>query len=244
MSKKRKGDILNDWKVPSHKQRVWRVTRKILKPFFSVKKVEFLGEKFPDKCIIVSNHNNKKGPMVYELNLPVFHASWGAYQMLGNYSSRFHYLRDVLYIQKNGLGKFQATIKALFEAIFSIYMYKGMKILPSYPDARLIRTLKYSMEMLESGGAVSVYPEDSNTGYFDEMTHFYSGFVLLSQQYYKKHGEDLPIFPVYYGRNKKKIVIGKPLYVQDLVKQGLDRDQIAEQFRLEVNKIYYEHFKD
>ena len=244
MAKTNKNDIIKEWKVPKRKQRVWRVTKRIFKPFFSVKSVEFLGEKFPDKCIIVSNHNNKKGPMVFELNLPVFHASWGAYQMLGNYKSRFRYLRDVLYIQKNKLSKFKATLKAGFEAIFSIYMYRGMKILPSYPDSRFRKTLKYSMDMLDAGNAVSVYPEDSNEGYFDEMTHFFPGFVMLAQQYYKNTGEDVPIFPVYYGRKKKKIVVGKPLYVQDFVKQGLDREQIAEEFRKAVNQLYYDHFKE
>ena len=153
-------------------------------------------------------------------------------------------MRDVLYIQKNGVNKFKATLKAGFEAIFSIFIYKGMKILPSYPDARLIKTLKYSMNMLNAGYAVSVYPEDSNKGYFKEMTHFFPGFVMLAQQYYKTTGEDLPVFPVYYGRKKKKIVVGTPLYVQDFVNQGLDREEIAEKFRLEVNQLYYDHFKE
>ena len=43
---------------------------------------------------------------------------------------------------------------------------------------------------------------------------------------------------------KKKIVVGKPLYVQDFVKQGLNREEIAEQYRLAVNQLYYDHFKE
>ena len=203
-----------------------------------------MGEKFPKKCIIVSNHNNKKGPVVYEFSLPVRHATWGAYPMLGSYSMRFHYLRDIFYMQKNGVKKWKATLRAGFEALFSIYAYKGIKVIPSYPDARLMKTLQYSMQCLDNDIAVSVYPEDSDNGYFDEMTHFFSGFVMLADMYYKKSGEDLPVFPVYYGRKKKKIVVGKPLYVQDLVKQGLSRDEIAEKFRLEVNKLYSDHFKE
>ncbi|MBQ8885765.1 MAG: hypothetical protein IJY62_05315 [Clostridia bacterium] len=235
--------MAKDWKVPKRKQPVWRVTKKIISPFFKAKEVVFEGEKFPDKCIIVSNHNNKKGPMVFEVSLPVFHATWGAYQMLGTYKERFRYLRDVLYIQKNGFSKFKATMKAWFEAIFSIYMYRGMKILPSYPDARFRKTLQYSMAVLEAGCAVSMYPEDSSEGYFEELTHFLPGFVMLAQQYYKKTGEDVPVFPMYWGRKGNKIVVGKPLYVQDFVKEGLNREEIAEQFRLAVNGLYYKYFK-
>jgi hypothetical protein len=182
--------------------------------------------------------------MVFEMNLPTFHVTWGAYQMLGSYKMRFRYLRDVLYIQKNGLGKFKATFKAMIEAIFSIYTYKGMKVLPSFPDARFRRTLQYSLECLEAGYNISLYPEDSNKGYFDEMVHFFPGFVMLSEQYYKKTGVDLPIYPMYYGRKKNKIVVGKPLFVQDYASKGMKRDEIAEIFRLEVNKLYHDHFKE
>ena len=232
------------WKLPKKRQPIWAIFKFILHPFFYVKNVEFLGEKFPKKCIIVSNHNNKKGPVVYEFSLPTRHATWGAYQMLGSYKMRFNYLRDIFYMQKNGVKKFKATLRAGFEAIFSIFAYKGIKVIPSYPDARFRKTLQYSMQCLDNDLAVSVYPEDSDQGYFDEMTHFFPGFVMLADMYFKRTGEDLPIFPAYYGRKKKKIVVGKPLYVQELAKQGKSRDEIAEVFRLEVNKLYQEHFKE
>ena len=233
-----------NWKVPKRKQPVWGVVRGIIRPFVKVKSVEFEGERFPDVCIILSNHNNKKGPVVYEMNLPIHHITWGAHQMLGSYKDRFLYLRDVFYMQKNGVKKFKATLRAGFEAIFSVYFYRGIKVLPTYPDARFRKTLRYSLQVLESGAAVSLYPEDSNEGYFDEMTHFHSGFVVLSQTYFKKTGVDLPVFPMYYGRKKNKIVVGKPFYVQELLSQGYDRDGVAEFFKDEVNRLYTEYFKE
>ena len=230
-----------EWKFPK-KQPIWSIFRKIFTLFFTAKSIVYEGEQLPNKCIIVSNHNNKKGPMVFEINLPIKHATWGAYQMLGTYKERFHYLKDIFYMQKNGVGKFKATLRAGFEAIFSVFIYKGMKILPSYPDVRFRKTLQYSMDVLDAGCAVSMYPEDSNAGYFEELTHFFSGFVMLAQQYYKKTGEDVPVFPVYWGRKGNKIIVGKPLYVQNLMKEGLTRDEIADRFRLEVNGLYHRHF--
>jgi hypothetical protein len=47
---------------------------------------------------------------------------------------------------------------------------------------------------------------------------------------------------MYWGRKKNKIVVGKPLYVQSLLKEGLTRDEIAERFRLEVNGLFQRHF--
>ena len=100
------------------------------------------------------------------------------------------------------------------------------------------------MQVLESGAAISLYPEDSDQGYFEVMTHFHPGFIMLASTYFKKTGVDLPVFPMYYGRKKNKIVVGKPLYVQELFKQGLTRDEIAETFKNEVNRLYYEYFQE
>ena len=67
---------------------------------------------------------------------------------------------------------------------------------------------------------------------------------MLAEQYYKKTGDGLTVFPVYYGRKKKKIVVGKPLYIQPMVKVGFDRTQIADRCMCEVNKLYRDNFKD
>lgn len=64
---------------------------------------------------------------------------------------------------------------------------------------------------------------------------------MLSERYFKKTGIDVPIYPVYYQIKKRIMVIGKPVYMQDLVKKGMNRDQIAEHFRVLVNNLYYEY---
>ena len=146
-------------------------------------------------------------------------------------------------MKKQKYSKFRATIKAAFEAVFSKLIYKGIKLIGTYPDARLKSTLKKSVKVLNDNKAILIFPEDSNNGYFDEMTHFFTGFVILSEYYYKMHNEDLPIFPIYYKREQKKMVVGTPIYVQKLIQQGLDREEIAQYYRDAVNNLYYQYFK-
>ena len=66
---------------------------------------------------------------------------------------------------------------------------------------------------------------------------------MLSLKYYKEYGIDLPIYPVYYSIKKKIMVIDKPIYVQDLVKQGLSRQEIAKVFCDKVNQLYFDYVK-
>ena len=40
------------------------------------------------------------------------------------------------------------------------------------------------------------------------------------------------------------MVIGKALFVQNFVKQGLDRYQIAQRFCDEVNQLYFDYVRD
>ena len=230
----------NDYKfkLPSRKQRVFSIFKWIVSPFFKAKNIINLNEDLPKKAIVVSNHSAKKGPMALELSYPNFNVKWGAHEMLGNYKSRYNYLRNVLYIQKLGKKKFPATVKALFEALFSVFIYKGMKFIPTYTDMRFMNTLKYSMQVLDSNASVLIFPEDSSKGYFDELTSAFPGFVMLAERYYKKTGEDVPVIPAYYYKKGSKVVIGKPLYVQNLIKEGLNTAEIAEKFKNEINSLY------
>lgn len=236
--------MAKEFKVPSRKQPIFKVFRKIL-ALTKWRGIKIIArpENLPNKCILVSNHSAKVGPMAYEIALPIFNIKWGAHEMLGNYRMRRRYLKDVFYVQKQGMSKTKANIKASFEAIFSKRIYTGMKIIGTYPDARLRITIKNSIKVLEDDKAILVFPEDSNKGYFDIMTSFFPGFVMLSEQYYKIHNEDLPIYPVYYYHPTKEMVIGEPIYVQDLVKEGKNRKEIAEVYCQAVNALYYKYFK-
>ena len=239
MAKKR------EFKVPSKRQPIFSVVRKILKmTLWRGISVTVLPDKIEERSILVGVHAAKKAPMAYELMLPVFNVKWGAHEMLGNYKSRRAYLKDVFYMQKQGMKKGRATIKASFEAIFSKMLYKGMKLIGTYQDGRMRTSLKDSVKVLEDNKAIVIFPEDSSTGYFDVLTSFFPGFVMLSESYYKKHGVDLPIYPIYYNHKIRKMVVGYPYYVQDLRKKGMDRYEIAQFFCNEVNKLYYEFFEE
>ena len=234
---------MKEFKLPKRRQPFFNFVKKILRIFIKAEVVSHC-EQIPEKSIIVTNHSAKMGPMVYELYYPRYHATWGAHPMLGNYKSRFLYLRDVLYIQKLGKKKLPATLKALFEACFSIFFYKGMKIMPTYTDMRFLYTVRNSMEVLDMGASVMIFPEDSAEGYFDELKGAFPGFVMLAEQYFNKTGEDVPIVTAYYHKPSKKIIINPPKSVQKLKAEGMSRNEIAEFFKEEINGIFREHFKE
>lgn len=188
MSKKK------EFKVFKKKQPFFNFIKIFLRMYYRRPRVVVIPDKVEEKAIFVSNHCSKQGPMILEVYLPYFHAKWGAHEMLGNYKTRFHYLRDVYYIQKK---------KAGFEAFFSIYFYKGMKIIGTYQSAQLLTTINNSIKVIENNIPVMIFLENSNDGYEDVIGEFFSGFVLLAERYYKKNQVDLPIYPMYFHEKKK-----------------------------------------
>lgn len=209
----------------------------IMRTFYHKPRVTQL-EEIQQPCIFVSNHDAKRGPVIAELYLPVRTAKWGAYQMLCDYNTRRKYLRDIFYIKKQGYGRGLASFKAFFEAFFSLFIYRGMNFLPTYPDARLAKTINESVEVLKSGMSVFIFPEDSDDGYKEVMEKFFPGFVMLADAYYRKTGKDVPVYPVYYHAKSKKMVIGAPRFPRALKEQGLDRNAVADVLRDDVNALF------
>ncbi len=238
MKNKKPNKDFEEFRLPKRNQPIFKFFSRILfKPIFGVK-CESAVESLPDKAIIVSCHAAKNGPIAIAVSYPKFALTWGHHAMLGSYRERFRYLRNVLYIQKLHKNKLVATLKALYEAVFSIYIYKGIKVIGTYTDMRLLTTVRNSMEALDAGASVIIYPEDSSEGYFDELRSAFPGFAILSAIYYKKHGEDVPIIPAYISLGKRRFILGEPRYAHEMELSGMTKEQIADAIKDDINALY------
>ena len=241
MAKKKKDFRLFKTRQPVYKP--FKAT--IMRLIFKKPEIINLAGEIENKSIIVVNHSNKSGPPCLDMYFPKKTAKWGAYQMFGNYKSRKGYLRDILYIQKCGCKPgFRTSLKASILGFLNPLVYKGMWMMPTYPDGRLKETIKNSCTVINADIPVMVFPENSNDGYKDVLTEFFPGFVMLAMAYYRQTGVDIPIYPTYYSIKKRILVIGKPLFVQDMVKEGLDRYQIAERYCNAVNELYFKYVEN
>ncbi len=153
-----------EYEPPRKKQPVYACFKALLRIFVRKVRTVTLGGELSEPCLYLANHANKMGPMIYSMFFPVYHVNWGASQMLGNYRERYRYLRDILYIKKNGTGRAMASFRAFFEAFFSQFVYRGMKLLPTYTDGRLARTVKKSVELLGMDISLMIFPENPTKG--------------------------------------------------------------------------------
>ena len=144
MSKENKDKKWPKFKMPKRRQPIFSFFKKLIfRPLYGCK-FESMIEQLPEKAIFPSIHSAKKGPVSITVTYPKFNGMWGHHGMLESYAERFKYLRNTLYIQKLHKGKFIATIKATYESIFSIFIYKGMHVIGTYTDMRFLQTVRNS----------------------------------------------------------------------------------------------------
>ncbi len=243
MQRQSKEKRAREYKVPSRRQPFFAPVKWIFKLFLGCKIVNEESNPLPERAILISNHSAKSGPMALEVSLPVFNVKWGAHEMLGNYRSRYNYLRNVLYIKKLKKGKLYSTVKAFIEAIFSLRLYRGMKFIGTYTDIRFASTVKDSMKVLDANASVLIFPEDSNEGYLDVLTSAFPGFAVLAKQY-KKRREEVPVIPLYYHKKSRRIFVGKAFLVSELEARGMTQEDIAEYGKDRINELYFNNISD
>ena len=201
-------------------------------------------QKLDKRAIFVANHSAASGPLTYELYFPHYFIPWGTHEMCGNYKMRWNYLYHVFYRQKLKYSKFKAFVLATGFGAISKFLYRATGLIGTYKDARLTKTFKHSFAVLDKDISLLIFPENSNDGYFDKPIQYQEGFVKLSKLYYKKTNIDLPVYNIYYSKEKNKIIIDKPLKINELAKQGFTEDQIAKKFLENAYNIFENHIEN
>lgn len=222
-----------------HKHGIFtRALKAIIKVFKTKPKIFNQNETLPDQAIFICNHSGAGGPFSLSLFFPKLFVPWGAHPMTEGYISRWKYLYHVFYQQKLKYGKLRSFLISTPFALISKMLYNGMHVIPTFTDLRVRKTFEISKKHLNIGNPVLIFPEDSSDGYHDILKHYNGGFVYLSFDYFKTYQIDLPVYPIYYNQKSNAILIEKPHYLQEDLKKGFRRDQIAEKFKNLANDMH------
>lgn len=219
----------------------FRFIKSIMRIFKRKPKFKYLGEKPKNPCIYISNHSAASGPVTYELYLPANMRMWGTYEMCGGFRMRWRYLKNVYFRKKKKRTKLGSFLLATVVCPFMALFYKGMRILPTYPDARLATTVKKSIAEMENGISMLIFPENSDDGYHEVLKEFHCGFFALAKLYYERTGKDIDIVDMYYHRRANVVIVGEPRSYTSLAERFDSREQVAEFFLNDVNDMFFEH---
>ena len=203
----------------------------IKKPHF-----KYIGDKIEDGSLILSNHVGTSAPLALELYLNQPIRFWGAWQMNASLGKVYGYQTKAYYHEKKHWNLFLARLFCIIASPLTWIFYRGLRLIPTYKDSRLRRTLSMSIEAIKNKESVVIFPENSEKGYLDKLEGFFGGFVLLAKLCLKE-GIDLPIYLAYYKKSEKVYVIDKKIMFSELISTGLAQEEIAKKLCDRVNEL-------
>lgn len=214
----------------------FRFVKKIMRLFIKPTEFIYLGEKINEPTIILSNHVGTAAPLAWELygNLPF--RFWGAHEMNSGLIKLYKYQTRVFYHEKKHWNLHLARLFCLIASPLTNMFYKGINLISTYKDIRFKHTITESIQTLDEGKSVIVFPEISDKGYLDVLEGFHQGFTMLGSILLKK-GKDMPITVAYFRKNEKRYIVDRPIMLSDLFKDGASREAIAKRLCDRCNEL-------
>jgi hypothetical protein len=161
---------------------------------------------------------------------------WGASEMNSGLISLYKYQTKIYYHEKKHWNIHLARLFCLIASPLTYLFYSGLNLISTYKDARLVKTMRESIQAIKEGDNIVAFPEISDNGYLAELEGFHEGVVLLAEFCYKR-GIDIPIFVTYFRKSDLKYFIDKPILYSELASSGKTRLELAEELCQRCNAL-------
>ena len=177
----------------------------------SYPKMEVVGaENLPDgPYLAVGNHAQLHGPVACELYFPGNRYTWCAHQMMERKEVPAYAYQDFWSGKPKWCRWFYKGLSYVLAPISSC-VFNNANTIAVYRDNRIITTFKQTVQRLEEGNGVVVFPEC-----YEPHNHivlqFQENFISIAKLYYKRTGKKLDFVPLYVCPDLHKLVLGKPI---------------------------------
>ena len=187
---------------------IYKILRFLIWLFYPKPKI--LGtEHLPDEpCVIVGNHTQMNGPLVAELHLPGKRYIWCAGQMMHWKEVAPYAFEDFWSFKPKWTHPFYRLLSHLVTPL-AVCLFNNAHTVPVYHDARLRTTLRESMERLEEGNNLVIFPEH-NVPCNHILYDFQDRFIDLARLYYRRSGKALAFVPMYVAPTLRETRLGEP----------------------------------
>jgi hypothetical protein len=200
----------------------FRILRRTVRLF--VKKYKLYGtENLPEEpCVLVGNHSQAYGPLAAEYCMPRESYIWCVGEMLNRKEIPAYAFKD--FWENNKPPRTHWFYKMLGHLIapLAAYALSNAHTVPVYRDNRVVTTFRRSVDLLEEGADIVIFPEKVDP-YNAIIGEFNEYFAFLARIYYQKTQKALRFTPMYIAPNLNSIHFGKPVCYNP---EGDDRAEI------------------
>ena len=220
---------------PIEEPRFCKFLRWIVGVFYP--KMELVGlEKLPEApFILVGNHSQAHGAIVAEERLPFDHYTWCNYQMMDKKEVSQYALEDFWQDKPQWTQPFWRLVSKIIRYP-AVYIMSHARTIPVYHDNRCISTFRKSIEKMQDGYNLVIYPE-CRTRYNNIIFDFQDRFIDLAKMYHKRTGQALSFVPMYLAPKLRKIFFCDPIRYDPAVPMDIQRARIKQQLMDAITQI-------
>ena len=162
-----------------------------------------------EPCVIVGNHTQMNGPIIAELYFPGKPWIWCAGEMMHLKEVPGYAYTDFWSFKPRWCRPFYKLLAYLITPL-CLLLFNNARTIPVYHDARLITTYRCSIERLQEGQNVFIFPE-KNQRWNNILYEFQDKFIDLARFYYHKTGKALSFVPIYNAPALHQTLIGQAI---------------------------------
>ena len=190
--------------------------------------MELVGlEQLPkEPCVVVGNHSQIHGPIVTEERLPFDHYTWCAWQMMDKKEVSDYAYRDFWWDKPRAVQWLYWLASRIIKYP-AVYIMTHAHTIPVYHDSRCLTTFRRSLEKLQGGFHLVIFPE-CRREYNNILYDFQDRFIDLARMYYNKTGKRLSFVPMYLAPKLKKIVFGQGIVFDPDAPKDAERRRIKQ----------------
>jgi hypothetical protein len=187
----------------------YRLIKALVRLFYG--KTAVVGaEHLPDgPCIVVGNHCQMNSPIACELDFPGRHATWCAGEMMHLKEVPAYAFRD-FWSAKPKAVRWLFRIASYLIAPLSVCVFNNADCIGVYRDTRIISTFRETVEALQDGRRVIIFPEH-DPPVNNILSAFQDRFVTVAKQYHRRTGTALSFVPLYMAPALRTMYLGEPV---------------------------------
>lgn len=162
--------------------------------------------------VYVCSHGNMAGPLVTQCALPFPTRPWVLHVFLNRESCRRQY-RDFTFTRRFGMPRPAAALLAWAVSGYVSALVRSVGAIPVYRgSARLRETFQRTVEALQAGDCVAVFPDVDYTDRSGAMGEMYDGFLLIDRFWRRFSDAPLAFVPLRLDRTTRHIASGEAVY--------------------------------
>ncbi|HEX2697108.1 MAG TPA: hypothetical protein VHM28_05325 [Anaerolineales bacterium] len=192
-------------------------------------------------AVYVANHALALGPIAVTSSLPIRLYPWVIGDMVAWDKAAAYLDKDFVGPQLHMPTLFSMPLSRLISQA-SVRLLRGVECIPVWPREELLETYHVSVDYLERGRSLLIFPEDPTQPRDEQcnMSPFKKGFTRLGEMFFERTKNILRFFPLVVHPRLRQVKLLKPISFNPNNKPIHERTRLTNVLESIIHNAYLE----